>query len=160
TWTAVIASNLPDIDIVTQFGGTTTYLDYHRGFTHTIVGTPILSLALAAVIYAAVYGFRSFKSAVFGRYFLIALISMSTHPLLDWANNYGIRPFLPYSGQWYYGDTLFIIDPILDLLLLIGIVFSYKIVRRRIFVAVITLAIALAYIGGMIGLRNVARREF
>src|SRR6185295_16308584 len=42
--TAVIASNLPDIDIVTAAGGTTSYVDYHRGFTHTVVGVPVLSL--------------------------------------------------------------------------------------------------------------------
>ena len=47
--TAVIAANLPDIDIVTQFAGTTTYLNYHRGLSHTIVGTPLLSFALACV---------------------------------------------------------------------------------------------------------------
>ena len=35
---------------------------------------------------------------------------MATHPILDYANNYGLRPFLPFDGAWYYGDVLFIFD--------------------------------------------------
>ena len=51
-WTAVIASNLPDIDIATEFHNTATYIAYHRGITHTVVGVPLLSLALAGVMHA------------------------------------------------------------------------------------------------------------
>src|SRR5215471_15823788 len=81
TLAAVIASNLPDIDIVTQFAGTTTYLNYHRGITHTIVGTPLLSVLLASVTYAAVRGYREWRGVTLWRYLLIAILAMSTHPL-------------------------------------------------------------------------------
>ncbi len=37
----------------------------------------------------------------------------ATHPLLDWTNNYGLRPLLPWSPRWFYGDLVFIIDPFL-----------------------------------------------
>ncbi|WP_410964399.1 metal-dependent hydrolase, partial [Salmonella sp. SAL4447] len=50
TWTAIIASNLPDIDIVAQFWGTDAYLDHHRGITHAIISLPVLSLALAGLM--------------------------------------------------------------------------------------------------------------
>src|SRR5947208_1640416 len=96
TWAALIASNLPDIDIVTQFAGTTTYLEYHRGITHTIIGTPVLSLALAGVMYVTTGGHRpplqgsaESRGRAFRKYFFIALIAMSTHPVLDWMNTYG-----------------------------------------------------------------------
>src|SRR5579871_1325639 len=121
-WVAVIAANLPDIDIVTQFAGTTSYLDHHRGITHAALAVPFLSLTLAAVMALG-------SASMLWRYFFIALLAMSTHPLLDWANTYGIRPFLPFTGHWYYGDTLFIIDPWLDLILLVGILLSYRAVR-------------------------------
>jgi inner membrane protein len=42
---------------------------------------------------------------------LASLLAGATHPLLDWTNNYGVRPFLPWSGKWYYGDLVFIVDP-------------------------------------------------
>ncbi len=37
---------------------------------------------------------------------------------MDWTNNYGVRPFLPWSSRWFYGDLVFIVDPYI--LLLIG----------------------------------------
>jgi inner membrane protein len=42
---------------------------------------------------------------------LASLIVTATHPLMDWTNNYGVRPFLPWSGRWFYGDLVFIVDP-------------------------------------------------
>jgi inner membrane protein len=35
---------------------------------------------------------------------------------MDWTNNYGLRPFLPWSGRWFYGDLVFIVDPYILLL--------------------------------------------
>src|SRR6185436_19781597 len=35
TLTAVVAANLPDIDSVAGLWGTATYLEHHRGITHT-----------------------------------------------------------------------------------------------------------------------------
>ena len=153
TWAAIIASNLPDIDIVTQFAGTASYLDHHRGITHTVLGTPILSFALAAVMAVGNW-------STLWRYFFISLIAMATHPVLDFTNTYGVRPLLPVTADWYYGDTLFIIDPWLDLILLIGIILSYKIARRTSRVAAVTLVAALSYIGGMIALHSTAARTF
>ena len=49
--TAVIASNLPDIDIITGFSSTATYLEYHRGITHTFVGVPLLALSFTTAMY-------------------------------------------------------------------------------------------------------------
>src|SRR5262245_44855876 len=51
TATALIATNLPDIEILTGLAGTPTYIEYHRGITHTFIGIPILSLALSLGIY-------------------------------------------------------------------------------------------------------------
>ncbi len=91
--TAVIAANLPDIDIVTGFLGTTTYLQYHRGITHTFVGVPLLSAILAVLMYPL--------SGNFFKTYVVALIAIATHPALDFANTYGLRPFLPWHGTWY-----------------------------------------------------------
>jgi inner membrane protein len=40
-----------------------------------------------------------------------SLLLVASHPLLDWTNSYGVRPFLPWDGRWIYGDLLFVIDP-------------------------------------------------
>jgi inner membrane protein len=151
-WTAVIASNLPDIDILTELGSTASYLDHHRGITHSIIGVPILSLILAAVM-------SRISGGSFRKHFVIALIAMATHPLLDFMNNYGVRPFLPFSGTWYYGDILFVVDPYLDLLLGLGLLISFRTPKRRTMGAVIALSLALIYVGGRLELRDMAQKQ-
>src|SRR6266571_9254264 len=146
--TAVIATNLPDIEIITGLASTPTYVEYHRGITHTFIGIPVLSLALALGIYVF--------SGNFWKTFLVALVVMATHPALDYANTYGLRPFLPWSGTWYYGDTLFIIDPYIDLALLVGIVAGQLRPKVRRVIARLSLGIILAYIGVRIELHRMA----
>ena len=144
--TAVIAANLPDIDIIADLQGMPSYLEHHRGITHSIVGIPLLSLILAAVMFVF--------TQHFWRTFVVALLAMATHPILDFSNPYGLRPFLPFQGTWYYGDTVFIIDPIMDLILLLGIIGGavFPKVRRALSVAAMTFV--LVYIGVRINLRN------
>jgi inner membrane protein len=148
TATAVIAANLPDIDIVTSFWGTAAYLDHHRGITHSIVGIPFLALLLACAMY--------FFSGNFGKTYAIALIAMATHPMLDFLNSYGYRPFLPWSAKWFYGDLLFIIDPYIDVALLVGILLGWKWPNWKKVGAFISLGLATLYIGAKVQLHSMA----
>ncbi|MGD0520280.1 MAG: metal-dependent hydrolase [Terracidiphilus sp.] len=42
-----------------------------------------------------------------------ALIAALSHLLLDWTNNYGLRPFFPFNPRWYAGSFMFIAEPVL-----------------------------------------------
>jgi inner membrane protein len=53
--------------------------------------------------------------------FLYAYLAGLTHILLDFTNNYGVRPFWPFSERWYSWDIVFIVEPILLILLLGGL---------------------------------------
>lgn len=57
---------------------------------------------------------------------LLSFIAITSHPLLDTLNTYGVRWLLPFSDEWYYGDTLFIIDPWVWLALSLGLYFSAR----------------------------------
>jgi len=48
----VIASNIPDIDIVSAVGGATGYLRWHRGPTHGPLGVVALGLLTAAIVWS------------------------------------------------------------------------------------------------------------
>ncbi|MDQ3818659.1 MAG: metal-dependent hydrolase [Acidobacteriota bacterium] len=115
TAVCVLAANAPDIDILAALGGRWFYLHNHRGITHSIVGTLALALLIPALFYAAdaVYAKvrRRHRRVKFGGLLLASLILGASHPLMDWTNNYGVRPLLPWSGRWYYGDLCFIADP-------------------------------------------------
>ena len=118
----MVSANIADADFVTLFfGDRWTLLQHHRGITHSIVGTlaigflvPLVAVAIERLIVKA----RKKTACIrFPGLLIASLITAATHPFLDWTNNYGLRPFLPWSGRWFYGDLVFIIDPYIWLLL-------------------------------------------
>jgi inner membrane protein len=117
----ILAANAPDSDIVWLiFGDRWSFLQNHRGITHSILGTLCLALALPILITAiewALSGLRGKQLEInLAGLFIASIIVSATHPLMDWTNNYGIRPLLPWNPQWFYGDLVFVVDPFLWLL--------------------------------------------
>jgi inner membrane protein len=116
TTVCVLAANSPDSDIVV---GLTTdrwsYLHYHRGITHSIVGVIALALVVPTLVFAIERGWAAVRhrqpKTCYRGLLIASAIATVTHPLMDWTNNYGVRPFLPWSGRWFYGDLVFIVDP-------------------------------------------------
>lgn len=116
--TLLIAANLPDIDVLSYIGGTDAGFGFRRGWTHGVVGLVTLPLLLTAVLWA--YGALPRQRAVRSRPGMIlalAYAGIATHPLLDWLNTYGIRLLMPFERRWFYGDSVFIVDPWLWLIL-------------------------------------------
>lgn len=118
----LIAANGPDGDIlVLPFGDRWTYLHHHRGITHSIAGVICIALFLPLLFYAVDWLWSRFRNqrpqVKLKRLMLISFIVSATHPLLDYTNNYGVRPFLPWNPKWFYGDFVFIVDPYLWLIL-------------------------------------------
>lgn len=111
----IVAANAPDADVLTTWWGRWVYLHHHRGITHSIVGALSLGILLPLLFYAGerLVALARRRSPVFKlRGLLIAsLVATATHPVMDWTNNYGVRPLLPWSARWYYGDLVFIVDP-------------------------------------------------
>jgi inner membrane protein len=116
--TLIIAANIPDIDAACFLWlQGHEHLAFRRGITHG----PIAMLLLPALLTAIMVWFDRWHTARGTRpadrlpvrpkqLFLLALIGCLSHPAFDWLNNYGVRLLEPFSSQWFYGDTLFIID--------------------------------------------------
>lgn len=122
TTVCVISANAADADFVTLFfGDRWTLLQHHRGITHSIVGTIAIGVIIPALAYLLELTLASIRKRPrrirFGGLLLASIITSATHPLLDWTNNYGVRPFLPWNGRWFYGDLVYIVDPYIWLLL-------------------------------------------
>ena len=60
-----------------------------------------------------------------GWLYLTALIAALSHLLLDWTNNYGVRPFFPFNPRWYAGSFVFIAEPVLWALFLLAMVMPW-----------------------------------
>jgi inner membrane protein len=56
-----------------------------------------------------------------GTLFAFAYLAGLSHILLDFTNNYGVRPFWPFSERWYSWDIVFIVEPVMLILLLGGL---------------------------------------
>lgn len=111
----LVGANLPDVDIVSRLFGQQSYVLHHRGFTHSVLGALLLALLLGGLMRLLERN-RVDAPRRWRAYLLPALIGVATHPLLDLLNNYGLRPWLPFSDARYFGDLVFIIDPWLWLL--------------------------------------------
>ena len=122
TTALVISSNFPDIDVVTRVRGLTTYLEHHRGLTHSLVGIAVLAAVLAFLLAYLDRKFRlrgdPFRRPVRpARLFAVSVVGGLGHLFMDFTNTYGVRPLLPFSRRWYYGDLAFVVDPWLWLIL-------------------------------------------
>ena len=154
----IIGANLPDVDAACFFWlDGLEHLAFRRGITHGPPALVLLPLILAWLL----WGWDRWQErrgtrpearlpVRFGWLYAMAFIGCLTHPAMDWLNVYGIRLLEPFSSRWFYGDTLFIIDPWLWAMLIAGIWVS----RRREKVggewmrpARVGIAVALAYIG-------------
>jgi inner membrane protein len=111
----LLASIAPDIDriddcFLNRFGPDghgLSYMLYHRGHTHTVVGC----LALAAVLFAFFWLPRRRYGPSPGRLAGIVLGGTLLHLFLDFSNDYGVHPWWPLSERWFYGDYLFLAEP-------------------------------------------------
>jgi inner membrane protein len=111
----IVATNLPDADVVVTWLGHLAYLVHHRGIKHSFVGIALQAAGLAAVVYGIglVRAGRppDRERPSFPRLVLLSAIGLSGHLLLDYTNSYGVRPFQPFVDEWIYGDLVFIVDP-------------------------------------------------
>lgn len=123
TLALIVGANLPDIDMVTRVQGSATYLKYHRGITHSILGVTVLAALLAWALYGLGRRARPKPELPLDArwLFLAAWLGTASHLLMDFTNDYGVRPFLPFSGRWYAWDIMFILDPLLLVLLAVGL---------------------------------------
>jgi inner membrane protein len=60
-----------------------------------------------------------------GWLYMSALVAALSHLLLDWTNNYGLRPFFPFNPRWYAGSFVFIAEPVLWGLLVLAILMPW-----------------------------------
>ncbi|MFZ5448428.1 MAG: metal-dependent hydrolase [Thermodesulfobacteriota bacterium] len=110
----VIFALLPDIDYFFIFWDRLAFIRYHRGFTHSLVALPLFAV-FGALAGRLLGGPRWFKPL-----FCIGVIVLASHLLLDLATSYGTQILSPFSRRRFTLDWVFIIDPYLTAVLVIG----------------------------------------
>ena len=113
----VLASNAPDIDIVATAGGSAKYLEWHRGPTHGLPGVIGLGLVVAAIAWLIDRKWGSSNAngrTWFVRLWIVSMIGVACHVLMDLPTSYGTRPLSPFAWTWFAQDW----EPIVDIYLL------------------------------------------
>ncbi len=127
-WAALMAAELPDLDIF--YGGSDPLagFKYHRGLTHALVFAPVVAL-VATVLVKGV--FRSARlRPVYGFSLLAVLLAHLTNDL--WTG-WGTMLLQPFSAVRLGADWVNIIDPLITLPLLAAALLGWRrpALRRR-----------------------------
>jgi inner membrane protein len=123
TATMTLAAEAPDLDVIGLVKGPVFGFAHHRGFTHSFLGLFLTSAVIVGFMYV-IWLLRGRKTNIpdlpprWGLLFVFAYIAGLSHILLDFTNNYGVRPFWPFWEKWYSWDIVSIIEPALYILLL------------------------------------------
>ncbi len=149
---AAIGSNLPDADLLYSFfGGKSNYLLHHRGHTHTVLIAVLLGLAVLAITRWWIRRRGLLASAEdYGVLATVLLFTPLLHIAMDFTNNYGVHPFWPVDNRWFYGDSVFIIEPLFWAACApLAFIFKTHVARFAVLLLMVG-AIALCFFSGMV----------
>lgn len=115
TLAMMIAAEAPDIDVLWGLRGPVTGFQHHRGITHTFIAAPVIAAVVVFIVWL-IHRWRKKPTVApvrWGLLWFFALIAVLSHLLLDYTNNYGLRPFFPFNDHWYARSIVFIFDPVI-----------------------------------------------
>ncbi len=110
-----VAGTLPDLDVLIDHGDPIRNMVLHRAESHALFWLTLFSLPMAAAV-ARLHG----EWALWRRWWLALWLALVTHPLLDAMTVYGTQLLLPFSNHPFGVGSVFIIDPLYTLPLLVG----------------------------------------
>jgi inner membrane protein len=139
---------LPDMDVVLDYGDAIAQMTYHRGFSHSLF---VLS-GLAFVI-TALLRLRPNPNYSSTRLFITVWLVLITHPLLDAFTSYGTQLLWPISTPPVAWSTIFIIDPLYTVPLLVAVLagFATGLKHRAPRLPIAALAISSLYLATSVG---------
>jgi inner membrane protein len=134
-----LAAEVPDLDVLWSIKGPIAAFQHHRGWTHALIGLPLEAAIVVGAIWL-IHRWRLRRNTTnteahthhrkastaapihWSLLYLFALIALLSHLLLDWTNNYGLRPFFPFNPHWYPASIVFIFEPVIFAVLLIALI--------------------------------------
>ena len=119
-WGAVCGT-LPDLDALIDHGDPVSNMTFHRAETHALFWLTLAAPPIAALI-ARLQG----EWALFRRWWLTVWLVLVTHPLLDAMTVYGTQLLLPFTDRPLGVGSIFIIDPLYTLPLVVGVVAALR----------------------------------
>ncbi len=148
----LLAGAFPDSDVVVGlFTDPLTYLNLHRGITHSLLLMPIWAFFLSGILtllWRLRYGWTAFYGVV--------LYGIAIHIAGDVITTFGTQVLAPFSDYKAIVPTTFIIDLNFTAIILGGLILSWWWGRSRL-PSLLALALLAAYVGGQWWLMGQAR---
>ena len=121
-----ICGTLPDLDVFIPLGDAVRDFTYHRSASHSLFVLAALKPLMVWLILKLHPGTREHRR----RWFMLVYLVFATHVLLDSFTVYGTQILWPFVTTPMTWSTIFIIDPLYTLPLLIGIIAALIAGRR------------------------------
>ena len=118
-WGAVFGG-MPDLDVYLPHADEVAAVTNHRGFSHSLITHTIV----APILGAGLARLHARDGASIARWTLLVWLALATHALLDATTIYGTQLFWPSNGPPVGLGSIFIIDPLYTLLLLVGVLWA------------------------------------
>ncbi|MEL0067659.1 MAG: metal-dependent hydrolase [Gammaproteobacteria bacterium] len=112
-----VLGTLPDLDVVIDYGNAVANFTLHRGFSHSL----LVLIPFAVLLWLSLKRIYSPVREAPKPWFWAIMLALVTHPLLDAHTAYGTQLFWPLAVTPTMWSTLFIIDPLYTLPLLIAV---------------------------------------
>ena len=138
-----VAGLLPDLDVLLDHGDPILNMIRHRAETHALLLLTLFAFPMAWGVSRIHH-----QPQLLGRWWWALMLALVTHPLLDLMTIYGTQVFQPLTDEAYGLGSMFIIDPVYSLPLLVGVVaaLSVKTVGRALAINGWALALSTAYL--------------
>lgn len=111
-----VCGTLPDLDVVFDHGDAVSNMTMHRADSHALFWLTLAALPIGAAV-ARLHG----QWPLWRRWVLALWAALVTHPLLDAMTVYGTQLLRPFSSEPLGVGSMFIIDPLYTLPLLVGV---------------------------------------
>ncbi len=148
--TGAVLGTLPDLDVLVRHAKDIDNFIQHRSFSHSLLVLPVVSIVLLPLVR------RFYYEISWRRLYLMIVLALVTHPLLDALTAYSTQLFYPFDVTPTFISSVFIIDPLYTIWLLIGVT-AYWLAARWRWLNVTGLAISSLYLALGIGMQTVAK---
>ncbi len=117
----VVCGTLPDLDALIDHGDPVSNMTFHRAESHALFWLTLVAPPIAWIV-ARLHR----EQALFARWWLAIWLVLVTHPLLDGMTVYGTQLLLPFTDHPFALGSIFIIDPLYTVPLLIGVIVALR----------------------------------
>jgi inner membrane protein len=155
-----ILGTLPDLDIIPLFlsrADAVAFVTWHRGPSHSLLVLAVAGWLLWLLLRRTWEPVREAP----GRWFWAIELALLTHPLLDIFTVYGTQLFWPLPAQPTMVASIFIVDPIYTVPLLMACLAAWWLRARRsaIWCLAASIAMSSVYLGWSLAAKAIVERD-